>query len=111
VLTNHERNGYWAELQVGKTRERGDFLLDYTFIRIEKDAVLAPFNFSDILQPTDVRAHRFLASYAADPRVTLTFTAVISERPHGLLGAFGATPAGSLNRPSTRLQFDTVFRF
>jgi hypothetical protein len=111
VLTNHERNGYWAELQVGKTRERGDFLLDYTFIRIEKDAVLAPFNFSDILQPTDVRAHRFLASYAADPRVTLSFTAVISERPNGLLGAFGSTPPGSLNRPSTRLQFDTVFRF
>jgi hypothetical protein len=111
VLTNHENNGYWAELQVGKTRERGDFLLDYTFVRIEKDAILAPFNFSDILQPTDVRAHRLLASYAADPRVTLTLTAIISERPNGLLGAFGATPPGSLNRATTRLQFDTIFRF
>ncbi|MDT7603458.1 MAG: hypothetical protein QOF61_1455, partial [Acidobacteriota bacterium] len=111
VLANHENKGYWAEFQIGKTRERGDMLFNYTFVRIEKDAVLAPFNFSDILQPTDVRAHRFIASYAADPRVTLTLTAIVSERPNGLLGAFGATPPGSLNRATTRLQFDTLFRF
>ena len=90
---------------------RGDASFDYTFIRIEKDAVLAPFNFSDIVQPTDVRAHRFTASYAADPRVILTVTAIISQRPNGLLGAFGATPAGSLNRPTTPPPFDTLFRF
>jgi hypothetical protein len=111
VLENHESNGYWAELQVGRARERGDALFGYTFVRIEKDAVLAPFNFSDILQATDVRAHRLIASYTADPRVTLSFTAIVSERPDGLLGAFGATPAGSLNRPTVRLQFDTLFRF
>jgi hypothetical protein len=111
VLENHENNGYWAELQVGKARERGDALFGYTFVRIEKDAILAPFNFSDILQSTDVRAHRFLASYTVDPRVTLSLTAIVSQRPNGLLGAFGATPAGSLNRPSVRLQFDTLFRF
>jgi hypothetical protein len=111
VLANHEKNGYWAEFQIGKTRERGDMLFNYTFVRIEKDAVLAPFNFSDILQSSDVRAHRFIASYAADPRVTLSLTAVVSQRPNGLLGAFGATPAGSLNRATTRLQFDTLFRF
>ena len=108
LLANHERNGYWAEIQVGKTRERGDTLFNYTFTRIEKDAVLSPFNFSDILQSSDVRAHRFIAAYAADPRVTLTLTAIVSERPHGLLGVFGATPAGSLNRATTRLQFDTA---
>ena len=111
TLANHESNGYWAELQAGKARERGDALFGYTFIRIEKDAVLAPFNFSDILQSTDVRAHRFLASYTVDPRVTLSVTAIVSQRPNGLLGAFGATPAGSLDRPTVRLQFDTLFRF
>jgi hypothetical protein len=111
VRANHENRGLWAELQVGKTKARGDYLFDYTFVRIERDAVLAPFNFSDIVQSTDVRAHRFIAAYAVDPRVTLTVTAIISERPNGLLGAFGATPAGSLNRATTRLQFDTLFRF
>ncbi|HVG31171.1 MAG TPA: putative porin [Pyrinomonadaceae bacterium] len=111
VLENHENNGYWAELQVGRARERGDALFGYTFVRIEKDAILAPFNFSDILQASDVRAHRLLASYTVDPRVTLSFTAIVSQRPNGLLGPFGATPAGSPNRPTVRLQFDTLFRF
>ncbi len=119
TLPNRENRGYWAELQIGKSLSsakfadisRGDASFDYTFVRIEKDAVLAPFNFSDIVQPTDVRAHRFTASYAADPRVVLTVTAIINQRPNGLLGPFGSTPPGSLNRATTRLQFDTLFRF
>jgi hypothetical protein len=111
ALENRENSGYWAELQVGRARERGDALVGYTLVRIEKDAVLSPFNFSDILQSTDVRAHRLLASYTVDPRVTLSLTAIVSQRPNGLLGPFGATPAGSLNRPTVRLQFDTLFRF
>ena len=111
VLANHEDNGYWAEIQVGKNRVAGDVLVGYTFLRIEKDAVLTPFNFSDIAQPSDVRAHRATFTYTVDPRVLLTVTDIISERPNGLLGVFGATPPGSLNRATHRFQFDTVFRF
>jgi hypothetical protein len=111
IIKNDENHGFWAEIQAGKTRERGDMLFNYTFMRIEKDAVLTPFNFSDIVQPSDVRAHRVFFTYAADRHVLLGFTALVSERPHGLAGAFGQTPAGSLNRPTTRLQFDTMFRF
>jgi hypothetical protein len=110
-LPNHENNGFWAELQVGKTRERGDIAFGYTYLHIEKDAVLTPFNFSDIAQQSDMRGHRLAFSYAADPRVLLTLTGIVTERPNGLLGAFGTTPPGSLNRPTTRLQFDTTFRF
>jgi hypothetical protein len=111
LLPNHEDNGYWAELQVGKNKAAGDVLFGYTFLRIEKDAVLTPFNFSDILQPSDVRVHRLGFTYTVDPRVLLTVTDLISQRPNGLLGPFGATPPGSLNRATHRLQFDTVFRF
>lgn len=110
-LNNDENNGYWAEIQVGRARERGDWLLDYTFMRIEKDAVLTPFNASDVLQPSDMLTHRFTVNYMADPHVLLTFTSFIGQRPNGLLGVFGATPPGSLNGPTTRLQFDTTFRF
>jgi hypothetical protein len=110
-LNNKENNGYWAEVQTGRSRERGDILLGYTFIRIEKDAVLTPFNFSDLLQQSDVRTHRFVFNYTADPRVILTLTGFIGQRPNGLLGVFGATPPGSLNGATTRLQFDTIFRF
>jgi hypothetical protein len=111
LLPNHEDSGYWAELQVGKNRAAGDVLFGYTFLRIEKDAVLTPFNFSDILQPSDVRVHRLGFTYTVDPRVLLTVTELISQRPNGLLGPFGATPPGSLNRATHRLQLDTVFRF
>jgi TolA-binding protein len=108
---NDENLGYWAEFQVGRTRERGDMLFNYTHLRIERDAIFSPFNFSDIAQSTDIRAHRFIAAYAADPRVTVSVTGVVTQRPNGLLGVFGQTPLGSLNRPTTRLQLDTVFRF
>jgi len=111
VLPNHENNGFWGEVQVGSTRARGDVLFGYTFMRIEKDAVLTPFNWSDVTQQSDMRGHRFQFSYAADPRVTFGVTGIITERSHGLLGPFVTTPPGSSNRPTTRVQFDTTFRF
>jgi hypothetical protein len=123
-LPNNENNGYWAEIQVGKQvdgreRVRGDMNFAYTLMRIEKDAVLTPFNASDIGQQSDVRVHRFAFDYLAygeanrqhNRTVRLTLTGFITERPNGLLGVFGQTPQGSLNRPTTRLQFDTIFRF
>ena len=110
-LKNNENNGYYAEFQAGRQKDSGDIQFGYTFFRIEKDAVLTPFNFSDIFQQSDTRAHRINFSYTADPRVVLSFIGIITERPNGLLGVFGATPPGSLNRPTTRLQFDTTFKF
>jgi len=111
VLRNNENNGFWGEVQVGSTKARGDMSFSYTFMRIEKDAVLTPFNFSDITQQSDMRGHRFVFSYAADPRVTLSLTGIVTQRPNGLLGAFGTTPPGSFNLPTKRLQFDTVIKF
>ena len=86
-------------------------VFNYTYMSIEKDAVLTPFNLSDLLQNSDVRVHRFIAAYAADSRVVLSLTGIFSERPNGLLGPFVTTPAGSLNRRLTRLQLDTILRF
>jgi hypothetical protein len=111
IIENNERHGYWAEFQAGKSRERGDMSFNYTFMRIERDAVLTPFNLSDLVQPSDVRAHRLQFSYTPDPRVVLSLNGLFSQRLNGLGGAFGQTPAGSLNRPTSRLQLDTMFRF
>jgi hypothetical protein len=58
-----------------------------------------------------MRAHRFIAAYAVDPRVTLSFTGLFTQRPNGLLGVFGQTPPGSLNRTLSRIQLDTILRF
>ena len=111
IVPNDENKGFWGEVQVGQTRARGDMQFGYTFMRIQKDAVLTPFNMSDITQQSDMRGHRFGFSYAADPRVVFTITGIITERPNGILGPFVITPPGSLNRSTTRLQLDTVLRF
>ncbi|HJQ30817.1 MAG TPA: putative porin [Pyrinomonadaceae bacterium] len=119
LLRNDQGQGYWAEFQVGKDLlrlspdriKRGDPFFNYAFIRVEKDAILSPFNGSDLGQSTDMRVHRFFVGYALDPRVALTLTGFFTQRPTGLLGAFGQTPPGSLNRTQTRLQLDTVLRF
>lgn len=111
ILPNHENHGFWGEVQVGQSKARGDLQLGYTFLRIEKDAVLTPFNFSDVTQQSDMRGHRFQFSYTADPRVTLGVIGIVTERLNGLLGPFVSTPPGSLNRSTFRLQFDTVVKF
>jgi hypothetical protein len=111
VIPNHENNGLWLEAQVGQTREKGNMQFGYTFMRIEKDAVLTPFNYSDVTQQSDMRGHRFLFAYAADPRVVFTVTGIITERIGGLFGPFVPTPPGSLNQPTKRLQLDTTIRF
>jgi len=111
LLPNNEKHAFSGEVQVGSTKARGDMLFSYNFLRIQKDAVLTPFNWSDVTQQSDMRGHRFAFSYTADPRVTFTITGIVTERSHGLLGPFATTPPGSLNPPTTRLQFDTVLKF
>jgi hypothetical protein len=111
ILPNHENNGFWGEVQIGQTKARGDVQFGYTFMRIEKDAVLTPFNMSDITQQSDMRGHRLVFSIAADPRVTFTVTGIVTQRPNGLLGPFGTTPPGSFNLPTKRLQLDTIIKF
>lgn len=111
ILPNHENKGFWADVQVGQMRARGDLLFGYTFLRIEKDAVLTPFNFSDVTQQSDMRAHRVNFTYTATPRVLLVVTGIVTQRLNGLFGPFVPTPPGSLNRPTTRLQLDTILRF
>ncbi|HUS11726.1 MAG TPA: putative porin [Pyrinomonadaceae bacterium] len=111
LLPNNENQGFWGEVQVGSSKARGDTQFGYTFLRVEKDAVLTPFNFSDITQQSDMRVHRFLFAYTADPRVTFNVIGLVTQRLNGLLGPFAPTPPGSLNRSTFRLQFDTILKF
>ncbi len=111
ILPNNENLGLWAEVQVGQMRTKGDLLFGYTFMKIEKDAVLTPFNMSDITQQSDMRGHKIAFAYTANPRVLFVVTGIVTQRARGLLGPFLPTPPGSLNRATTRLQLDTVLRF
>jgi len=100
----HQRHGYWAELKAGQTKNPGDFLLGYTFMRVERDAVLAAFNFSDLRQPTNDVNHRIEAYYQAYPHVQVGFTGLFGRQ---LVTAQSTTPERWLKR----WQFDTIFSF
>lgn len=106
-LTNRvqdEKNGYWVGASVGQTREKGDWLFSYYFTRIEQDAVLVPFNFSDILG-SNSRAHVLTTAYQFVNNVTLQWTGLFSQRVNKV------EPLSPVNRFLNRLQFDVIYKF
>jgi hypothetical protein len=99
-----DRQGYWAEAQFGQTKNKGDLRFGYTFIRIEREAVVSAFNASDIRLPTNVAQHRIEAAYQAYPNITLNFTSFVGRQ---LITAQTLTPERWLKR----LQFDVNYKF
>ncbi len=99
-----EQNGYWAGVQIGQSREKRDWLFGYTFARIEQDAVLVPFNFSDILA-SNSRVHMPVVAYQVANGVTLQWMGLFSERVNKV---FQLSP---VNRTLNRMQFDVVYKF
>jgi hypothetical protein len=105
-----EKNGYWAGVQVGQTKIAGDWLAGYTFTRIEQDAVLVPFNFSDILA-SNSRTHIPTFAYQVSGKkedtrgVTLQWTGLFSGRVNKVI------PLSPVNRYVNRMQFDVIYKF
>ena len=101
---NDEKSGYWVGGQLGQTREKGDWLAGYYFARIEQDAVLVPFNFSDILA-SNSRVHMPTFSYQVASGVTAQWTGLFSQRVNKVV------PLSPFNRYLNRMQFDVIYRF
>ena len=99
-----EKTGYWVGGQIGQTKERGDWLAGYFFTRIQQDAVLVPFNFSDILA-SNSRAHMPTFAYQIAGGVTLQWTGLFSQRVNKVI------PLSPFNRYLNRMQFDATYRF
>ena len=99
-----EKNGVWAGVQVGQTKEIRDWLIGYTFTRIEQDAVLVPFNFSDIL-PSNSRVHMPTFAYQVGNGVTLQWTGLFSQRVNKVASL------SPFNRWLNRMQFDVIYKF
>lgn len=94
-----ERNGYWTEFTVGSNKEAKDVQFGYSFIRIEKDAVISAWNESDLRSGTNVRNHKISASYMLHSKVTGQFTMWV--------GKFANSSESYLKRS----QFDVVYKF
>jgi hypothetical protein len=99
-----DRSAWWAEAQVGKTAERHDINFGYTFIRVEREAVLAAFNFSDLRQATNVVNHRFNFGYQIYKNVTLNYTLLVGRQ---LRTATSPDPEPWLKR----MQVDAIYKF
>jgi hypothetical protein len=100
----HQRRGYWAEAQVGRAEQQGDWQFGYVRIFIEREAVLSSFNYSEMRQGSNVTEHRASVLYQAHRNVQLDFIGLFG-RPLN----FGASkPAEDLLK---RLQFDVIYSF
>jgi hypothetical protein len=98
-----EKDGWWVGGQIGRTKEKGDWLAGYYFTRIEQDAVLVPFNFSDILA-SNSRAHMPTFAYQLANGVTLQWTGLYSQRVNHVVNS-------PFNRYVNRNQFDVIYKF
>jgi Putative porin len=104
VCNSHQRRGYWGEVHVGEAHKGGDWEFDYARMFIEREAVVSNFNYSEILQGSNVSEHRAEIIYEVHRNVQLGYTALIG-RPLNF---------GSKTSPQNwldRMQFDVIYTF
>jgi hypothetical protein len=117
-----ERSGYWTELTVGRQKQAKDIQFNYTFARIEKDAVISAFNESDLRASTNLRQNKLQIACLFQNNVTGQFTAWIGKLanplfntdqvPSGVRGACtGIDVSGCVDPYLKRLQFDVIYKF
>ena len=73
-----ERTGIWAAAGYGRASRPGTWAATGTFARIEREAVLSTFNFSDIPH-TNTWMNMFSASYMPVARLNVDFTAILTK--------------------------------
>ncbi len=119
---SRERSGYWADITLGKLSAVKSMQLGYSYIRIEKDAVIGAWNESDLRSPTNVRNHRLQLGYLFKSNLTAQFTAWLGELgnprdnislvPPGIRAACQvANPVNCADSMLKRLQFDAIYKF
>lgn len=117
-----ERSAYWADVTFGRQREVGDLQFGYSFILIEKDAVIGAWNESDLRSSTNVRNHRISLGYLFKGNFTGQFTAWIGRLnnpwdnvslvPAGVRGKCSGGFSAACEDPYLkRLQLDVIYKF
>jgi hypothetical protein len=111
LLANHvvntagpagENRGLWIDAGAGRAAEAGTGLLQYTWARIEREAAVSAFTFSDI-PGTNLRMHRFTATWAIRSRAHVDFIGFLTRRLQ--------LAPGQPNPTLTRIQGDFRVRF
>jgi hypothetical protein len=111
-----------VEATFGRQKEAKDLQFAYSYIRIEKDAVISAFNESDLRSSTNVLDHKIQAGYMFHGSVQGQFTAWIGKLANPLdnpelvpVGVRGACTGSDTSRCADpylkRLQFDVIYKF
>lgn len=96
-----ESKGYWVDFMIGKTKEAKDVQFGYSYIKLEKDAVIGALSESDLRAATNVENHRLQFAYLFAKNVTGQFTGWFGKKAI-------ATPEDKMLK---RLQFDIIYKF
>jgi putative porin len=73
-----EESAVWIEAQYGKAEALRTYSIGYTYARIEREAVLSPYLFDDVLG-TNARMHLLSVSYVALPAFNLDLTGIFAK--------------------------------
>lgn len=117
-----ERSGYWAEVSFGQLKEQKDVQFGYSYIWLEKDAVIGAFNESDLRSSTNVKNHRVQFGYQSLNNVTLQWTMWLGKLadpfqnsnlvPSGIRSGCTTAPfTGCHDSLLNRMQFDVLYKF
>ena len=102
AAADDQDTGIWVDTRYGRAATPKSFMLGYTFARIERDAVVSSFAYSD-MPSSNALANLVWFSYMPAPRVNLDFTGFFTKR---LEVRFGEN-----NHVLARLQMDARVSF
>lgn len=72
-------SGVWVVGSYGRAATAKTYLASYTFARVERDAVLSAYNFSDMQPASNVVMNMATFSYSPKNRVNLDFIAILTK--------------------------------
>jgi hypothetical protein len=106
-----QSHAYLVDASVGQTKNKGDFLLGYAWLRQEQDSVISSFNESDQRAPTNILQHRAYLQYKLHPNVVASYTLWIGRTlnpslQHAALAPGWSTSLGTTEPMLKRMQWD-----
>ena len=100
---DEEDSGIWLVGRYGRAASVGSYSVSYTLARVERDAVVSAFNFSDMGPSTNVSMNMATFSFMPINRLNLDATAILTRRLE--------IPAGVHNPLLERIQIDARISF
>ena len=94
--------GMWFEAEYGGSRTQRSYTLGYTYVRIQQDAALSAFAFSD-MPGTNLQLHMFAIAYVPLPNLSLDINVHVSKRLE--------VDPGARNTWLTRAHIAAIVRF